>query len=245
MSVRRDGSPRSASWSTLRRVPTACNSLDRLLHGGLPRGQITLIYGEAATGKSTISIQSAISCARGGSKVLFLDSDASLHTERLKQIAGSSLYELAPLISISTPKDFFEQTTIIEALESIAKDGLGLMVVDTINNLYRLATVKIDKLFSFNKELNRQLAYLTHFAKVFDLPVILTSQVHSIFRENNLQKDQVEPVATRALNFWSTNIIHLENTLKPSYKTAHLKRWGGRKTSGLFCYFRLTNIGLE
>jgi len=103
----------------------------------------------------------------------------------------------------------------------------------------------MEKLFSFNKELNRQLAYLTHFAKVFDLPIILTSQVHSTMKENDLQTGEVEPVATRALNFWSTNIIRLKGTQKPGSKIAYLERTGGRRPSGLFCYFRLTERGVE
>jgi len=226
-------------------MPIACPSLDRLLHGGLPRGQLTLIYGEAATGKTATAIQSAVSCTRVGSEVFFLDADESFPVERLRQIAGSSLHEVAPLINISTPKNLFEQTTIIEALDRFANNNLGLIVVDTINNLYRLATTEMEKLFSFNKELNRQLAYLTHFAKVFDLPIILTSQVHSTLKGNDLQTDQVEPVATRALNFWSPNIIRLKSTLKPGCKIAYLEKAGGRRPSGLFCYFRLTERGVE
>jgi len=242
---KRTRSPRSASWATLRRRPTACPSLDRLLHGGLPRGQLTLIYGEAATGKTAIAIQSAVSCTRGGLEVLFLDADGSFPAERLKQIAGSSLREVAPLINISTPRDLFEQSTIIEELDRFTDDNLGLIVVDTINSLYRLAVTEVDKRFSFNRELNRQLAYLTHFAKAFDLPIILTSQVHSILKENDLQSGQIEPVATRALSFWSPNIIRLKNTSKPGYKVAYLEKVGGRRSSGLFCYFRLTKWGVE
>lgn len=229
----------------MRYIPTTCSNLDRLLHGGLPRGQLTLIYGEAATGKTTIAIEGTVSCARAGLAVFFLDADGSFPIERLKQIAASSLNDVLPLINISTPKNLLEQSKIIEGLDRLGKDGLGLVVVDSINSLYRLAVTEMDKLFNFNKELNRQLAYLVHFSKVYDVPIILTSQVHSTLKENGSQTDQVEPVATRVLSFWSANTIRLKNIPKPGYKIAYLERRGYIRTSGLFCYLTLTEGGFE
>jgi len=51
--------------------------LDKLLNGGLARGEVALVYGEAATGKTTTVIQAAIAAAKLGLKTLYLDSDHS------------------------------------------------------------------------------------------------------------------------------------------------------------------------
>ncbi|RJS79912.1 DNA repair and recombination protein RadB, partial [Candidatus Bathyarchaeota archaeon] len=41
------------------RISTGCTSLDDLLGGGITSGSITLIYGEAETGKTSLAIQCA------------------------------------------------------------------------------------------------------------------------------------------------------------------------------------------
>jgi len=56
-------------------ISLGCNALDGLLRGGIERGEVTLIYGEAATGKTTVAIQAAVLAAAKGLKVLFIDCD--------------------------------------------------------------------------------------------------------------------------------------------------------------------------
>ena len=61
----------------MRAVPTGCMFLDRLLEGGLPVNNVTLVYGEAETGKSTLALQCAVGSVRMGYKTLFIDSDGT------------------------------------------------------------------------------------------------------------------------------------------------------------------------
>ncbi|MFB0567888.1 MAG: ATPase domain-containing protein, partial [Candidatus Bathyarchaeia archaeon] len=60
-----------------RRIPTGCHALDRMLEGGLTRGDVTLVYGEAETGKTSLAIQCAVNTARIGYKAIFVDSDGT------------------------------------------------------------------------------------------------------------------------------------------------------------------------
>ncbi|RLI05784.1 hypothetical protein DRO26_01205 [Candidatus Bathyarchaeota archaeon] len=221
-------------------LPTGCRCLDRLLHGGIPAGQLLVFYGEAATGKTTIALQCSIVCVRQGFKVIYVDADGTFPIERLRQMTDD-FEKIAQHIGIFTPKNFFEQTVLVENLDDYLKQNVGLLVFDSINNLYRLALKDPDTNFTLNKELNRQLAYLSHFAKTYYLPVLITSQVHSVLEENQ----KIEPVAMRTISYWSPNIVRLWLNPKPNVRMASLEKFGGRSFSKIFCYFKLSDTGVE
>lgn len=224
-------------------LSTGCVSIDKMLHGGLMPGSLSLLYGEAATGKTTIALQCTINSARRGFNTLYIDADGNFPVERLKQIAPD--YEkIAPLIGILAPKDFFQQTVLIENLDVYITDRTGLIVVDTVNSLYRLEAKNSDNIFTCNKELNRNLAYLASFSKRYILPILLTSQVHSLIR-GETQTQEIEPVATRTLNFWSSTIIKLKPNPQPNVKTAILEKRNGRNFSNIFCIIKITDNGIS
>jgi hypothetical protein len=70
-----------------------------------------------------------------------------------------------------------------------------------------------------NKELNRQLGYLTEINKTTGSTMLLTGQVRS-----RLDKMQNEPVAKRLLEYWSSTIIRLEKTGNPENRQAILEK---------------------
>ncbi|RLI03516.1 hypothetical protein DRO30_01000 [Candidatus Bathyarchaeota archaeon] len=224
-----------------KKIPLGCLCLDRLLQGGLPEGQISTFYGEASSGKTTIALQYSITCARSRFDVLYVDSDLSFSVERMLQMAPD-FEEIASYIKIFTPKNFFEQTILIENLETYINPTTGLIVFDTINGLYRAALEISEKNFLLNKELNRQVAYLSYYARKYNLPVLLTSQVHGVISEEG---EVVKPVGTRILEFWSQNIVRLSLTGKPSLRRAYLEKINGRMVSNVFCQYSLTSSGVE
>ena len=57
------------------RVSTGIKGLDELLHGGLPRGSITLVSGTPGTGKTILCFQFINAGITAGEKCLFLTSD--------------------------------------------------------------------------------------------------------------------------------------------------------------------------
>ena len=225
----------------MERLPTGVSGLDRLLYGGLPPGELTLFYGEASTGKTLLALQCSLQAARRGLQVIYVDADGGFPAERLRRIAEETL---TSNLLIFTPRNFYEQTRLVEELERYSHPRLGLVVFDTINSLYRLAASKPEILIPASKELNRQLAYLARFTKATGKPVLLTSQVRSVIGEE-LQAERVEPVAPRILRFWCSTILQLKSTLKPGVKAAFLERLEGKQRQGLFCHFKITDWGLE
>jgi RecA/RadA recombinase len=202
-------------------IPTGCRTIDEHL-GGLPFGSISLIYGEAETGKTAFAIQCAINCARQGRKTLFVDCDNTFSTQRLRQIAAGESAQASELIILARPRDFREQAAIIDQLAEYTIHNFGLTIIDTFTSLYRLVISESpSRAFELNRELNRQLAILAQTAKNNKFAVLIASQVHSALDRVPIS---VEPVATRVLRFWANTIIALRPTETPQVLEMSLEK---------------------
>ena len=70
------------------RLTSGNAALDGCSAGGLELRTITQIYGEPASGKSTLCMIAAVSCLRAGDPWSIIDSEG-FSIERFRQIAGS------------------------------------------------------------------------------------------------------------------------------------------------------------
>jgi len=205
-------------------VPTSCLPLDKALDGGLQPGGLTLVYGEAETGKTSLAIQCSVNAAKMGYKILFVDADGTFSPERLMQIASESFNEASQLIMLFTPLTFEEQSMLIDDLEKFIGGNLGLIVFDTITSLYRAEISGREEAFRVNRELNRQAAMLAHIAKKFQVPILATSQVRSVLTETDIY---TEPVASRVLRYWASSIVGLFRTSKRGITRAIVEKSSG------------------
>lgn len=220
---------------------TGCSSLDKLLEGGLSTDGVTLVYGEAETGKTSLAIQCAVYCARKGYKTLFIDSDTTFSTQRLTQIAYRDFEKISPMIILMRPTTFKEQTRAMEYLDEYISKKFGLVVVDTITSLYRVELGGPEETFTLNRELNRQVASLAEIAKTRKVAVLITSQVRSVFFERHVS---IEPVATRPLKFWSDIVLDLKHTGQTRVMKAVLEKHPRRKRPAS-CYVTIERIGIR
>lgn len=196
--------------TVLQKVSTGCRGIDKFLSGGLSFDSVSLIYGEADTGKTTLAMQCAINCARQGYKTLFIDCDGSFSTGRLSQMVPEKFKEIAELIMLIKPNNFREQTVVIDQLANYITKNFSLIVFDTITTLYRVEVAEYpEKTFALNRELNRQIGLLAQIAKTKKIGVLMTSQVRSFLNYTHVS---VEPVATRVLKFWADTIIAMKPT---------------------------------
>jgi DNA repair protein RadB len=223
-------------------IPSRCEPLDRLLGGGFATGDLVVIYGEARTGKTTLVIQTAVEAARRGSKVLYIDIDHSFTHQRFTQLAGEDSGGVSEQILLFFPETFSAQTSLVENIENYLTATTRLVVVDTITSLYRVSLGSVERTFSLNRELNRQLAYLSEVAIRRKLVALLTSQVHT---RMDFPFGRIEPVARRTLAHWPSTIIRLRNTADRSRKEIIVERRKGRRTSPLKCLTALTVRGFE
>ena len=226
----------------IKKVLTGCSCIDSNLNGGISPGSVTLIYGEPETGKSTLAMQCAVNCAMQGYKTLFVDCDNTFSAKRLSQVALGKFEEIANLIILVKPADFKEQTAVIDRISEYTAKNFGLVVIDTFNSLYRAKVAESSgKAFRLNRELNRQLAILAQTAKTQKMPVVVTSQVRSVFDESY---SSVAPVATRVLKFWADTIIFMKPTENPQTIKAVLEK-KSEKAQEVDCYLRIDETGIR
>jgi DNA repair protein RadB len=157
------------------RVRTGSPDIDLLLHGGFEPGTITQIYGEPATGKSTLSIIFAVACLKSGKSVLFFDTEG-FSVERFSQVAGEDAASLAENLYIYEPNDFDQQGIMIAGTDTVLKTkNVGLIVVDSATALYR---TDLSRGRDAMQKLTRQIVHLLGLGKRYRIPVVVTNQVY-------------------------------------------------------------------
>lgn len=214
--------------------------LDYLLHGGYEPGIITTIYGPAGSGKTNITMLCAVKCARDKKKVIYVDTESSFSVERMKQVAIDYTKLLEKLIFLR-PTNFSEQVSAFNKLKDIVKtdsDNIGIIIIDTISMLYRLELGKSAKVYDINRELGKQMAWLSEIASKKNIPVLITNQVYSDFDE----KDKVKMVGGDILKYWSKCLIELQIT-EQSNRRAILRKHRSQP-EGREVLFKIVQTGI-
>jgi len=108
------------------RFPSGIAELDRLLGGGLVKGQVALLAGPPGIGKSTLSLQAAAKLA-DGKTVLYVSGEESMRqvSERAKRLAvkSESLYLLS-------------ETNLAKILAAVEKLKPWAVVLDSVQTMY-------------------------------------------------------------------------------------------------------------
>jgi len=221
-------------------ITTGCDSLDNLLDGGVRNGEITLIYGEANTGKTTSVIQVSVSATAQGLRVIFVDSDNSFTQQRFRQISSENRITLGESILLFFPETFKSQRQLIESLDTYVRPNLGLIVIDSVSALYRAEfSDSPASIFDLNRDLARQLAYLANFTVSKKIACVITSQVHARLR---IFGSELEPVAKRVLFHFPRTILRIRTVPSSSLREFVIERLRG-KTIERRCLVSMTEKG--
>ncbi|MBI2507868.1 AAA family ATPase [Candidatus Woesearchaeota archaeon] len=162
--------------------------------------EITCIYGEASSGKTTFAELAAIEQAKKNKKIVYIDTENGFNLERIKQLAGDEFQNVLENIILFKPGRFSEQNRIIKKLPEMK--NISLIVIDTISNHYR---VKVrEKPDVYNLHMWKQFKILNELSK--NVPVIITNQVYS-----NIKKKNIEMIGGERFRKYSNRIIRLEN----------------------------------
>jgi DNA repair protein RadB len=158
-------------------IAFACPSLDSLLEGGVETGCVTLIYGEAGTGKTNLCLVLARNVALAGKKVIYIDTEG-VSDRRLEQVCGEELDRVSKMILFSQVHSFADQDLMIEKAIRLAEGNqdIGLIVVDSMTMYYRLQGKEEERLE--RRILANESARLLTFTRKVGVPVVITSQVY-------------------------------------------------------------------
>ena len=218
------------------RVPVGAKAIDELLDGGLEPGAITLLFGEAGTGKTNICLQVARNVALEGRKVVYIDTEG-VSMERLKQIAGDEYEKVMKNILFFEPHSFDEQEKLVDKAARLAESsaGVGVIILDSATIHYRLTRKDDEK--GVRKSLSPQLARLLVVARNKQVPILLTSQVYT-----DIEKGTFEPLGGHVLLHNAKAIVRLDKVGASTrraviIKHRHLEE--GRRTE-----FKLTRSGV-
>ncbi len=220
------------------RLPTGVASVDALLGGGLETDAVTEIYGEGGSGKTLFCLDVAVRLARASRWVLYVDTEG-VSLERLRAVAGPDAGTVLGHLLLSAPKDLEAQGRAVAtacALARGARRDVGLIVLDSATNFYRLALSGPDEDVA-REALIVQVADLVATARARGVAVLLTNQVWRSPREGTL-----EPLGGSFLNHAAKTILRFEREEGPRRTVVlvkHRARGEGRAA------FRIAAAGLE
>jgi DNA repair protein RadB len=213
-----------------------CESLDDLLKGGVESGCLTLLYGEAGSGKTNICLQLARNVARKN-KVAYIDTEG-VSVERLKQISGKNYGKIMRNILFWEATDLEEQDEAIEKVVNLAEKNpkIALVVFDSATIHFRV--MKKDEERFDRKALTSHVSKLLALARKKDIPVVLTSQVYT-----DIERGTYEPLGGHMLSHNAKSIIRLKK-IGPHLRQATVMKHRHLAEAGS-AEFRLTDKGVE
>jgi DNA repair protein RadB len=218
------------------KLSTGVEFMDAFLQGGYDSDIVTTIYGPSGAGKTNLCLLTAIKVAQAGKKVLFMDTEGGISVERVKQIANNYEEVLSRMVFYN-PMNFEEQKDFFETLREQVNEHIGLIVVDSIGMLYRLELGKNEEVYGVNAALGRQIAALVEIARRKKIPVLLTNQVYSDFKSDN-----VKMVGGDLLKYGSKCLIELQ---KLSNGRVMVLRKHRALAEGRECMFKIVHEGVE
>jgi DNA repair protein RadB len=218
-------------------VPFQCPPLDDMLDGGVESGCLTLLYGEAGTGKTNLCLTLARNLALQGRKTIFVDSEG-VSLQRLKQMSGEEQESVLKEVLVSEVHSLDDQDRMItQAIKLVeGNSDVGLIVVDSMTMFYRLASKDEER--AERRVLAGESAKLLTLARRRNVPVVVTSQVYT-----DIETGTFEALGGNVLHHNAKTIIRLER-LAPGKRRAVLMKHR-HLAEGRTAVFYLTNNGIE
>jgi DNA repair protein RadB len=211
-------------------------AFDTLLGGGFEPRTVTQLYGEPASGKSTICLVAAVAALRAGHTVIYIDTEG-FSIERFRQIAGADTEKIADRLFLFEPIDFEHQGMVIAEAEKILKTHKPrLLIMDSATALYR---TDLEKGRDALQILTKQMIFLLGYAKRYELPVIITNQVYMDTTRNTWFG-----LGGFALEHLSKVIVRLEKSEKDGQRRARLVKHRSRPEGASFEY-EITETGIR
>ncbi len=203
------------------RIPTHIGEFDRLLGGGLVKGQITLLAGAPGIGKSTLMLQVADALAKH-LKVLYISGE-----ESISQISGR-----ARRLGVNNPNIFLHcETNIQNIIESVENVNPDVLVLDSIQTVYHPEFTSSAGTIGQVRECAAELVRLCK------PKGIITFVLGHVTKDGELAGPKILEHMVDCVLYFDTEKDNVLRLLRP-----HKNRFGSTQEIGLF---KMTGHGLE
>ena len=203
------------------RIPTHLSEFDRLLGGGLVKGQLTLLAGAPGIGKSTLMLQVAAQLAQH-KKVLYISGEESVN-----QIAGR-----AERLGVKSDNILLHcETDIQKIVESVQNVNPDVLIVDSIQTVYHPD-------FSSSAGTVAQVRECTgELVRLCKPKGIITFVLGHVTKEGELAGPKILEHMVDCVLYFDTEKDNVLRLLRP-----HKNRFGSTGEIGLF---KMTSRGLQ
>ncbi len=221
------------------KISAGSYDLNKFLHGGYEADIVSIIYGSSGTGKTNLCLLTAVSQAKKGNKVIYIDTEGGFSVERVKQLSLNNSQEVLKNIFLLKPTNFQEQKEAFKTLLKYLKKEISLIIVDGMTILYRLDFAEAreknnEEMQKINLELVSQIKTLAEIARKREIPVLITNQIYNWENESKM-------VGGDILKYWAK--CHIELSNENGKRSAKLIKHRSLPEKTLA--FQITNDGIK
>ncbi len=183
-------------------LPSGIPVIDEALSGGFLQGELTLLYGPPASGKSLFCFFISAQALNMGYRVIFLDSANTFSVDIVKKFLNNYLdlknFLLFQFLSFNDERGFIKNS-----LERIIADQKSVIIWDTvISNIYGTFDVDINMIILIDEVL----PLIRKKISAHNSIAFFTTNVISVFNKNDFK-----PIGGRFLSVFSDNILRLNS----------------------------------
>jgi DNA repair protein RadA len=198
-------------------ISTNSKNVNKVLGGGFLSRKTYVIFGANKTGKTQLCHQLAVQAFSQSQKLVYLDTENTFRPERIRELAvGNNLDGEKALKSILVSKIMSNTAFLLklnEVEDIIKSNNIKLIIVDSINNYYRLErSLKDTSFFKAKTTFLRILEKINDLTEKFNLITILTAQVAPNFNESSIIREI--PVGMQYLNHFFSEFLYLSHKEK-------------------------------
>ena len=200
-------------------INTGSEKVDGLLGEGLPVGMITEFYGKNSSGKSQMAASLAVNVQLSedegglGKGAIYIDTENSLMTQRIEQIAeekGMDGEEALSNVYISRTIDTSDLLDKVKSAKKLcSQEEIGLVVVDSIIGPFRAEYSGRGELTERQDKLGDVILALRELVRTHDVAVVYTNQVYD--DPGEMFGDATKPAGGNVLSHNSSLRVYLQD----------------------------------
>ena len=196
------------------RIRTGIGELDRVLGGGIVQGSLVLVGGDPGIGKSTLLLQVCRNLTSGGTRVLYISGEESLHQIKLR---ADRMGEFSESLTLLCETDL----DVIEGV--ICEEKPEVVIIDSIQTMFRES---VDAAPGSVSQVRESTMALLQLAKGLGIPIFIVGHVT---KEGTV-------AGPRMLEHMVDTVLYFEGDRHASYRILRgvKNRFGSTNEIGVF-----------